>query len=150
MLIAVSSTLINLYLKVAILQLSSHGGKGLELLRQGTILVSKALETMVIVVVIVEGTVVGQVVVMTMLIVGLLGAHHTEVVGIHHCGTHPLVEDLGGTDQGPSPILLMAVQTGSTLGGLGDASKVCSVLCCRDFTSLRLGSVIYRFGKRSL
>lgn len=138
---AVSSILINLYLKVAILQLSSHGGKSLELLHQGTILVSRALETMGTVA-IVEGTVVGQVV-MTILIVGLQGTHHTEVVGMYHCGTHPMVEDLGGTDQGPSLILLMAVQTGSMLGDLGDASKVCLVLRCCDFSSLHLKSVIY-------
>lgn len=68
-----------------------------------------------------EGTVVGQVV-MTIVIAGLQGAHHTEVAGIHHRGTLLMVVNLGGTDQGPPLILLMAVLTGSMVGG-GDASE---------------------------
>lgn len=72
---------------------------------------------------------------MIILIVGHQGTPHTEVVGTHLCDIHPMVEGLGGTDQGRSLILLMAAQTGGMLEGLGDAGKsLLTILwCCNLF-----------------
>lgn len=75
-----------------------------------------------IVVVIVVGTVVGIVDVMTMDIVDLQGVHHIENVVIILQDIRPMVEGQGGT--GPGHCLILLARKGNMLVVLGDAVRL--------------------------